>query len=94
MNDLVNITTEGGLYLPRMDKNDNAHWKYDMNVVHSRDRVLDLLDGGQHTDDHTKQERRKCRREYDLPCKVMLRDFAENAYKRPEISTMRLINNK
>ena len=65
-----------------------------MNVVHSRDRVLDLLDAGQHTDDHTDQERRKYRRASILPCKVMLRDFAENAYKRPEISRMRMSKDK
>ena len=34
-NDLVNIMTEGGLHLPRMDNNNHAHWEYDMNVVYS-----------------------------------------------------------
>ena len=78
-----------------MDKNNEAHWEYNMNVEHSRDRVLDLLDAGQHMDDHTMLARRK----YwwavsDLPCKVMLKDFAHNAYKRPEISRMRMSKNK
>ena len=95
-NDLVNITTEGGLYLPRMDKNNDAHCEYDMNVdvVYSQDRVLDQLDAGQHTDEHTDQERRKYRRARDLPCKVMLRYFALNAFKHPEINRMCMSKNK
>ena len=78
-----------------MDKNNEAHCEYDMNVEHSQDRVPDLLDTVQQIDDHTMLARRK----YwwavsDLPCKVMLKDCARNAYKRPEISRMRMSKSK
>ena len=50
--DVSNIVSEGGLYLPRMDSKCDAQWEYDLDVQ-SKDRLADLLDGGQHTDDHT-----------------------------------------
>ena len=90
--DILNITTEGGLYLPRMDGSGDAHWEYDMNVD-SRDRLSDLLDGGQHTDDHTKHSRRRYRFETDLPCKRMLEHVAKNGFRRPELSRLRLGKN-
>lgn len=73
-----------------MDHNGDAHWEYDMNTVQSRDSVLDLLDGGHHTDDHNPGQHRMFRYKTDLQCKTMLRDFAIKDYKRPEISKMRL----
>ena len=90
--DAVNIVSEGGLYLPRLDASGQGEWQYDMNLAHSRDRVQDLLDGGQHMDDHTRSASRKYRRERDLPCHVMLRDFVLKHYHRPEISRMRKNN--
>ena len=46
-----------------------------MDVINSGDRMVDLLDGGQHMDDHAMNQRRKYRYKKDMPCNVMLTFF-------------------
>ena len=92
--DKMNIAVEGGLYLPRLDNNKEAYWDYDMSVLNSRDRVSELLDGGDHTNDHDRHQRRKFRFNTDLPCYTMLHDFTQNCYSRPPISKMRMNKQK
>jgi hypothetical protein len=52
---------EGGLFLPRMENNREAFWEYDLSGA---DRLSALLDGGDHTDDHTPNKRRNQARKY------------------------------
>lgn len=80
--DIASITTDGGLFLPRLDRNGDAHWEYDMTEING-DRMTELLDGGQHMDDHTINQRRIYRYEKDL------HSFIKNGYRRPEISMRR-----
>ncbi|KAL7526717.1 hypothetical protein ACHAWF_001886 [Thalassiosira exigua] len=87
--DVLNITTDGGLFLPRIDKSGDAYWQYDMDIVGSRDRLGDLLDGGQHMDDHSRESRRKYRFDTGLPYKRMLDSFVKKHYHRPEIKNIR-----
>ena len=82
---------EGGLYLLRMDKNGESYWEYDLEI-NSRDRLDDLLDGGMHTDDHSRWSRRRYRCDADLPCHRMLNDFVKKHYERPELSKRRQRN--
>ena len=48
--DASNINREGGLVLPRIDRDDGSEnrWRYE-----AEDRLDSLLDGGQHMDDHS-----------------------------------------
>ena len=89
----MSITIDGGMYLPFMDGNWDGHWEYDMNSTDSRDRLSDLLDGGQHMDDHTMTNGRAYRCETDLPCKRMLEHVAKNDFRHPELSRLRLGKN-
>ncbi|KAL3793253.1 hypothetical protein HJC23_000795, partial [Cyclotella cryptica] len=57
------------------------------------DRLDDLLDGGEHMDDHTRDQRRVYRAERDLPCYRILDYFYEQSLERPELSAQRLANN-
>ena len=50
---MFNIAMEGGLYLPRIDKNGELYWEYNLEI-NSRDRLDNLLNGGTHTDDHSR----------------------------------------
>jgi hypothetical protein len=48
--DASNIIMEGGLVLPRIDRDDGSgnRWRYE-----EENRLDNLLDGGQHMDDHS-----------------------------------------
>ena len=79
--DFGNITIrEGGLFLPRMDGN-TAVWSCSDN-----DRLSDLLDGGEHQEDHHRDNRRS-RRIYnsaiDLPNALMLNHVTLGRYTCP-----------
>ena len=80
------------MFLPRIDHSGEAYWEYDMSIANSRDRLGELLDGGQHMDDHTRAQRRKYRYDTDLPCHRMLDSFLKNHYHRPEIRNVRSRN--
>lgn len=79
--DFGNITIrEGGLFLPRMDGNTGV-WSYSAN-----DRLSDLLDGGDHQEDHRAEDRRARRiynRGIDMPNAMMLSHVTLNRYTRP-----------
>jgi hypothetical protein len=89
--DVMNITMDGGLFFPRMDNRRDAVWEYDYNI-NSADRMDDLLDGGEHTEDHTTAQRRKYRHDKDLPCHRILADVCKHDYERPEPSRRRMQN--
>jgi hypothetical protein len=86
--DVANIAMSGGLHLPRMDKNGDAYWSYDLSG--GLDRLDDLLDGGYHMDDHTRSQRRQYRHETDLPCHELLNYVTLMDYQRPDISRQRM----
>eukprot|EP01082_Thalassiosira_pseudonana_P000100 g354.t1 g354 contig1:859468-860853(+) len=56
--DVSNIIMEGGMVLPLIDRDDGSdnRWRYE-----EEDRLDNLLDGGQHMDDHDRTDRRRCR---------------------------------
>jgi hypothetical protein len=78
----------GGLHLPCIDNNGEAHWSYDASS--GLDRLDDLLDGGYHMDDHTRSQRRQYRHETDLPCHKILNYVTMMDYQRPDISRQRM----
>lgn len=92
--DLINITTEGGLFLPRLDNSGAYVWDSVTESGGGADRLDDLLDGGEHMDDHTRDQRRVYRAERDLPCYRILDYFYEQSLERPELSAQRLANNR
>ena len=71
-----------------MDAKDDELWEYELNIK-SSDRVSDLLDGRQHTDDNTRAQRRQFRRETNLPCHKLLRMVADRGLQRPDRSTFK-----
>lgn len=92
--DLINITMEGGLFLPRLDSSGAYVWDSVTERGSGADRLDDLLDGGEHMDDHTRDQRRVYRAERDLPCYRILDYFYEQSLERPELSAQRLANNR
>ena len=82
--DIANIAMEGGLFLPRMDNNTDTSWDP------SSDRLNELLDGGQHMDDHTESQRRQYRHDLDKPCHKILAELVRMGYERPDYSRDRL----
>ena len=84
-NDITNITLGGGLFLPRMDKNKEFYWECDDNPLSQKDRLDELLDGGNHMDDHTRNHRRKYRFDQDLPCHKILQHVIKYDYRRPAL---------
>ena len=61
---------EGGLYLLRMDTpNGEVQWAY----CWKQESVYDLLDGGEHTNDHNEGHYGKFCRHMHLPHKTYLR---------------------
>lgn len=34
--EVLNITSEGGMFLPRMDQSGDAYWEYNMTIANSR----------------------------------------------------------
>ena len=87
-NDRQNIGGSGGIYLPRLD-GERDHWEYDM-AERSRDRINDLLDGGNHREDVTDSMRRAHQRnDTTLPNASMLSMVEERGYKRPRSSIAR-----
>jgi hypothetical protein len=77
--DIANISNRGGIDLPMID--DNETWRYDH--VGGCDRLNSLLDGGQHMEDHSREDRRVCRYTEHLPADVMLAKIEEHGYQRP-----------
>ena len=53
---------------PRIDDYIDDPWEYD----NEEDRVNGLLDGGHHLDDHSREDRRRYRRDLNLPIGLML----------------------
>ena len=88
--DILNIAVQGGLFLPRMDNSRQYVWECDTNIYSQSDRLNELLDGGAHMDDHSRNERRRYRADRDLPCYRILDYFEEQALERPEYSARRL----
>ena len=86
-NDVCFIVQEGGLFLPRMDRNSNS-WSYQTGV----DRLTGLLDGGDHSDDYDSQNdtvRRPFRCANQLPNQVILDYVKENNLRRPKFNIRR-----
>lgn len=79
--DVRHVFKVGGLLLPRLDEEtDESYWSYDP----EQDRVNELLDGGDHSNDYE----RKCHwqrfsRVEHLPFKLLLTNIIENRYTRP-----------
>jgi hypothetical protein len=90
--DIANIAMNGGLHLPCMDNNGGAYWSYDASG--GLDRLNNLLDGGFHMDDHTRNQRRQYRYETDLPCHLLLNHVMMMDYHRPDISRNRMQTNE
>ena len=80
--DVSNILKEGGIYRPRIDESGDAVWTYDFDAG-SNDRVIGLLDGGQHQEDHSRRARRRYRRATDLPHVGILRAVANGGHRCP-----------
>jgi hypothetical protein len=81
--DLASIVLEGGYSLPRLDGHE-SNWTYDMSDD-TIDHLNTLLDGGNHTDDHNKYQRRiedhvvlPCRKIFDFVCDKGLRRLARS----------------
>ena len=56
--DLINITVEGGLFLPRLDSSEGYVWDSETESGGNNDRLDELLDGGERMDDHALYKRR------------------------------------
>jgi len=78
--DVVNISSEGGMSLPRFDTSHN--WDYDSND----DRLDDLLDGGEHFDDVSRADRRRHESISDKPWLDMLEIIESAGYQRPRLN--------
>lgn len=78
--DTKKIMLDGGMLLPRIDGRDADKWVYDS----AHDRLDDLLDGGEHCDDHTYDDRRKYRHEIDLPNERILEHIVAEGHRRPD----------
>ncbi|EJK74099.1 hypothetical protein THAOC_04245 [Thalassiosira oceanica] len=83
--DVSNIVLDGGLALPRFDQNSDAAWEYD----NEADRLNGILDGGQHTDDHTRAQREEFSKRRGLPAQFFLNFVKDNGLRRPDRSTFR-----
>ena len=79
--DTSNIMMEGGLVLPRIDRDDGSEnrWRYE-----AEDRLDSLLDGGQHMDDHSDVDRRRYRYRNELPRQSIHDYIASNEFRRPD----------
>eukprot|EP00980_Cylindrotheca_fusiformis_P016201 scaffold4811_cov171-Cylindrotheca_fusiformis.AAC.9 len=93
--DLRNIITSGGLFLPRMNRHSTTQeeqpsWSYDMSE-RSEDRLMALLDGGDHCDDHNPQmdSRAFGDHKHDLPYQVLYERVQDEGLCRPACSTYR-----
>jgi hypothetical protein len=81
--DVINISNEGGIALPRFDRS-TAEWTYDA----VDDRIDHLLDGGEHFDDIYRPDRRRYNVDDDeLPCVKMLRMIENAGYCRPDVNS-------
>lgn len=81
--DVINITSEGGIALPRFDRS-TTEWTYDA----VDDRIDHLLDGGEHFDDIYRPDRRRYNVDDDeLPCVKMLRMIENAGYCRPDVNS-------
>lgn len=79
LGDASNIMVEGGMSLPRIDGDDAVDnvWRYE-----AADRLDDLLDGGDHMDDHSADDRRRYRN-YFLPRQMIHQHIELNGFRRP-----------
>ena len=80
--DVSNIMREGGMYRPKIDDDGEAVWTYDLD----EDRVNELLDGGEHQDDHAREERRRYRQSRHLPRSRIFTVVSRGGYNRPSRS--------
>ena len=83
LRDAANIIVEGGMSLPRIDvHSDDAAagngWSYE----DADDRLDDLLDGGDHMDDHTYDDRRRYRNLFS-PRHMIFQHVVSNGFRRP-----------
>lgn len=92
--DLINITMEGGLFMPRLDSSGGYVWYSETESGINNNRLDELLDGREHMDDHTEYQRRLYRAERDLPCYRILDHFTCNDLERPDLSAARLARNR
>lgn len=96
--DATNIIRDGGMFSSRFDGDSDDQWEYDT----VNDRLDDLLDGGQHTQDHSRGDRRRHRRTPNLPNQVILDNHVrplpnqiildrvfDRSYQRPARSRLR-----
>eukprot|EP00970_Alexandrium_tamarense_P010966 scaffold2294_cov105-Alexandrium_tamarense.AAC.2 len=72
---------EGGLVLPRIDRDDGSEnrWRHE-----AEDHLDTLLDGGQHMDDHSDVDRRRYRYRNELPRQSIHDYIASNEFRRPD----------
>lgn len=83
--DTGNIMMEGGMILPRIDNVGDYYWDYDTD----QDRLDELLDGGDHYDDHSRDIRRRFRRMVDLPIHLIHQHVIDSGARRPERNNRR-----
>ncbi|KAL7475863.1 hypothetical protein ACHAW6_001761 [Cyclotella cf. meneghiniana] len=84
--DIVDSTMDGGLFLPRLDHSSAYFCQCDS----ENDRLDSLLDGGDHVDNHTRDQRRLYRVERDLPGNRILDTFTEQSVEHPDLSSRRI----
>ena len=77
--DLCHISNSGGLRLPAIDNDNATTWNY----RNSRDRVTDLLDGGEHQQDDLVRKRRHITN--DSAAMLMLQNIEQAGYSRPQV---------
>ena len=83
--DTGNIMMEGGMVLPRIDNVGDYFWDYDTD----HDRLDEVLDGGDHYDDHSRDVRRRFRRLVDLPIHLIHQHVIDSGARRPERNNRR-----
>jgi hypothetical protein len=79
--DVSNIIMEGGMVLPRINRDDGSdnRWRYEEEY-----RLDILLDGGQHMDDHDKDDCRPYRYRNEIPRQAIHEYIVLNEFRRPD----------
>jgi hypothetical protein len=79
--DASNIIMEGGLVLPRIDRDNGSgnRWRYE-----EEDCLDNLLDGGQHMDDHSNVDSRQYLYHNELPRQWIHEYIVLNEFPRPD----------
>ncbi len=72
---------EGGMILPRIDRDDTSG---NIRRYEEEDRLDNLLDRGQHMGDHDKDDRRQYRYRNEIPRQAIHEYIVLNEFRRPD----------